>query len=178
MFQIPQKKAQNTSMSKKLAAEKEDDQPYDSMSDPEIETDEKRNDLVSSKVLHTHDDELRHALFFVMMTWFVRQKKQTHPKKAALTRNDVQEKITKCKINRQRLDLRFASLCATMLARTTCITDFEHDTQAIANQLSLASSPEQDRGEQGRYFQTKQSFGNHGESDLEQAVRRIFTCFV
>jgi len=37
-------------MSKKLVIEKDDEQPYDSMSDPEIETDEKSNDIVSNKV--------------------------------------------------------------------------------------------------------------------------------
>jgi len=37
----------------------------------------------------------------------MQQKKQTNTKKAALTRNDIKEKIAKCKINRQRLDLRY-----------------------------------------------------------------------
>jgi len=40
-------------MSKKLVIEKDDEQPYDSMSDPEIETDEKSNDVVSNKVTNS-----------------------------------------------------------------------------------------------------------------------------
>jgi len=37
-------------MSKKTLTEKDEDQPYDSMSDPDIETDDKVHDSVSSKV--------------------------------------------------------------------------------------------------------------------------------
>jgi len=55
-------------MSKKPVVEKEDEQPYDSMSDPEIETDEKSNDVVSNKVFHTYNIEFNHVLFFLIMT--------------------------------------------------------------------------------------------------------------
>jgi len=37
-------------MSKKALPEKEEDQPYDSMSDPDIETDEKVHDTINTKV--------------------------------------------------------------------------------------------------------------------------------
>jgi len=97
-------------MSKKIVVERDDEQPYDSMSDPDIETDEKSTDIVSNKVLHAYDDQFNHVVFFLIMTWFSKQKKQTHTKKAVLTRNDVKEKIAKCKINRQRLDLRFVMI--------------------------------------------------------------------
>jgi hypothetical protein len=42
-------------MSKKTVVEKDDEQPYDSMSDPEIETDEKSSDIVTNKVLYNND---------------------------------------------------------------------------------------------------------------------------
>jgi len=51
-------------MSKKIVVERDDEQPYDSMSDPDIETDEKSTDIVSNKVLHAYDDQFKHVVFF------------------------------------------------------------------------------------------------------------------
>jgi hypothetical protein len=106
-----------TKMKKTPIDKDEDDQPYDSMSDPDIETDEKPAPIVPSKVILTQLSCAPHRCPCCTFSLYsnitsssyvqaVNVQKKVIVKKNVPTRLDIKDKIGKLKLNRQRLDLR------------------------------------------------------------------------